>query len=120
VNSKKDFDDCTGFVESDEGESGPLTVSFDKVLHHDDEDNFVMMMMILVIMAMMVDWLMSLMKSPARSFTEEEVPFITKYKHIKCLFLQKGKYYFVCGVGGHCQHGNQKVIFMIIVVIVTQ
>merc|ERR1712172_320690 len=28
VNSKKDFDDCTGFEESDEGESGPVTVSF--------------------------------------------------------------------------------------------
>ena len=33
VKSKKDFDDCTGFVESDEGENGPVTVSFDKVLH---------------------------------------------------------------------------------------
>jgi len=62
VNSKKDFDDCTGFEESDEGENGPVTVSFDK----------------------------------------------------------KGKHYFVCGVGGHCQHGNQKVIFFIIVVIVSQ
>merc|ERR1712150_118497 len=51
VASKKDFNDCTGFEESDEGESGPVTVSFDK----------------------------------------------------------KGKYYFVCGVGGHRQHGNQKV-----------
>merc|ERR1712198_194584 len=51
VNSKKDFDDCTGFEESDDGERGPVTVSFDKT----------------------------------------------------------GKYYFVCGVGGHCQHGNQKV-----------
>merc|ERR1712106_1272476 len=51
VNSKKDFDDCPGFDASDEGESGPVTVSFDK----------------------------------------------------------KGRYYFVCGVGGHCLHGNQKV-----------
>merc|ERR1712055_463326 len=51
VKSKKDFDDCTGFVESNDGENGPVTVSFDK----------------------------------------------------------KGKYYFVCGVGGHCLHGNQKV-----------
>ena len=23
--------------------------------------------------------------------------------------LQTGDYYFVCGVGGHCLHGNQKV-----------
>merc|ERR1712203_192584 len=52
VNSKKDFDDCTGFEESDDGERGPVTVSFDK----------------------------------------------------------KGDYYFVCGVGGHCKHGNQKVL----------
>jgi len=34
------------------------------------------------------------------------------------VFLQKGKYYFVCGVGGHCLHGNQKVIFIIIVIII--
>merc|ERR1712212_763047 len=52
VNSEKDFEDCTGFEESDDGERGPVTVSFDK----------------------------------------------------------KGDYYFVCGVGGHCKHGNQKVL----------
>ena len=40
VNSKKDFDDCTGFVESDEGENGPVTVSFDKVLHHDVNNDY--------------------------------------------------------------------------------
>ena len=34
VNSKKDFNDCTGFEESDDGENGPVTVSFDKVTHH--------------------------------------------------------------------------------------
>ena len=34
VASKKDFNDCTGFEESDEGESGPVTVSFDKVLYN--------------------------------------------------------------------------------------
>ena len=34
VASKKDFNDCTGFEESDEGESGPVTVSFDKVFRH--------------------------------------------------------------------------------------
>ena len=34
VASRKDFNDCTGFEESDEGESGPVTVSFDKVLRH--------------------------------------------------------------------------------------
>ena len=34
MKSKKDFNDCTGFEESDKGESGPVTVSFDKVLHH--------------------------------------------------------------------------------------
>ena len=39
VKSKKDFDDCTGFVESDDGENGPVTVSFDKVLPHDDDDD---------------------------------------------------------------------------------
>jgi len=40
VNSKKDFDDCSGFDVSDEGESGPVTVSFDKVLcHHDHDDH---------------------------------------------------------------------------------
>ena len=33
VNSKKDFDDCTGFEESDDGERGPVTVSFDKVIY---------------------------------------------------------------------------------------
>ena len=44
VNSKKDFNDCTGFEESDDGENGPVTVSFDKVTHHnhhfdgDDDD----------------------------------------------------------------------------------
>merc|ERR1712088_68654 len=51
VNSKKDFDDCTGFDESEDGETGPVTVSFNR----------------------------------------------------------PGKHYFVCGVGGHCLHGNQKV-----------
>ena len=45
VNSKKDFNDCTGFEESDDGENGPVTVSFDKVIHHnhhfdgDDDDD---------------------------------------------------------------------------------
>merc|ERR1712080_102334 len=51
VNSKKDFDNCTGFEESEDGETGPVTVSFNR----------------------------------------------------------PGKHYFVCGVGGHCLHGNQKV-----------
>ena len=37
--SKKDFNDCTGFEESDEGESGPVTVSFDKVLRHHTYDS---------------------------------------------------------------------------------
>ena len=39
VASKKDFNDCTGFEESDEGESGPVTVSFDKVLRHHTYDS---------------------------------------------------------------------------------
>ena len=39
MKSKKDFNDCTGFEESDEGESGPVTVSFDKVIHNDHHDH---------------------------------------------------------------------------------
>ena len=45
VASKKDFNDCTGFEESDEGESGPVTVSFDKVFRHHIYDSLIIMIL---------------------------------------------------------------------------